>query len=100
MRSSCLSCATRAFTCLGITVLLRLSHFPLYILSPLRNAALGVMTPSSFNRARLCAIYGMTTEELGLEEEVIRLTDLPAFTGDLQVFLNADFTMRLLALVF
>jgi len=61
---------------------------------------LGVMTPSSFNRARLCAIYGMTTEELGLEEEVIRLTDLPAFTGDLQVFLNADFTMRLLALVF
>src|SRR5712692_9165092 len=40
MRSSCLSCATRAFTCLGITVLLRLSHFPLYILSPLRNAAL------------------------------------------------------------
>ena len=61
---------------------------------------LGVMTPSSFNRARLCAIYGMTTEELGLEEEVIRLTDLPAFTGDLQVFLNADLTMRLLALVF
>ncbi len=55
---------------------------------------LGVMTPSSYNRARLCAVYGMTAEELGLEEEVIRLTDLPAFTGDLQVFLNADLTRR------
>ncbi len=61
---------------------------------------LGVMVPSSYNRARLCAVYDMTTEELGLEEEVIRLTDLPAMTGDLQVLLNADLTMRLLALVF
>jgi transcriptional regulator with XRE-family HTH domain/tetratricopeptide (TPR) repeat protein len=61
---------------------------------------LGGMAPSSYNKERLCAVYGMTTEELGLEEEAIRLTDLPAMTGDLQVFLNADLTMRLLALVF
>src|SRR5690242_15950 len=61
---------------------------------------LGSMVPSSYNRARLCEVYGMTAAELGLEEEVISLTNLPPMTGDLQGMLDADLTMRLLALVF
>ncbi len=42
----------------------------------------------------------MTAAELGLEEEVISLTSLPSMIGDFQVYLDADLTMRLLALVF
>ena len=62
---------------------------------------LGLMAPSSYNKARLSAVYGTTTEELGLEEdEVIRLTHLPEFTNDLQAFLDTDLTMHLMALVF
>src|SRR5713226_2662085 len=40
MRSSCFSCASRAFTCLGISLLLSLAFSSLSILSPMRNATL------------------------------------------------------------
>ena len=60
---------------------------------------LGNMTPSFYNKERLCAAYSMTRAELGLEEEITHVTKLPAMTNDLQVVFNADLTMRLLALV-
>jgi transcriptional regulator with XRE-family HTH domain len=62
---------------------------------------LGLMTPSAYNRARLCAVYGKTTEALGLaEDEITPVTDLSGLPDHLQAFLNADLTTHLMALVF
>jgi len=62
---------------------------------------LGVMTPSAYYRARLCAVYDKPAEALGLVEadEVIPLTDLSALPKELQTFLHADLTTRLMTLV-
>ncbi|MBV9019658.1 MAG: helix-turn-helix transcriptional regulator [Ktedonobacteraceae bacterium] len=62
----------------------------------------GVMTPSLYSRARLCAVYGKTAEALGLVEadEIIAVTGLSALPKQVQTFLHADLTMRLMTLVF
>ncbi|MBV9691998.1 MAG: helix-turn-helix transcriptional regulator [Ktedonobacteraceae bacterium] len=61
---------------------------------------LGRMTPSAYNRARLCAFYGKTPEELGLvEEQSAPVSPLSALPDTVQAFLNADLTTHLLALV-
>ncbi|MBV9705847.1 MAG: helix-turn-helix transcriptional regulator, partial [Chloroflexi bacterium] len=58
---------------------------------------LGLMTPSAYNRARLCAVYGKTPEELGLvEEQSVPMSALSALPGTVQAFLNADLTTHLL----
>lgn len=62
---------------------------------------LGSITPSFYNKERICAAYGMTMEQLGLtEEESLSLVGLPGVPDDLRALLNADFTLRLMALVF
>src|SRR5712691_10133306 len=94
MRSSCLSCATRAFTCLGITVLLRLSHFPLYILSPLRTAALGGRTATVAEITTSFA-NGLIQEIIdcaGLDEQTFRRKDV----CDIAVYGYSDQVMPLL----
>jgi transcriptional regulator with XRE-family HTH domain len=60
---------------------------------------LGTMKPAAYYRARLCEVYGITTEELGLEEE--KIIAFPKRSKDIQTFLYADLTTRLqdLALV-
>ena len=62
---------------------------------------LGHMTPSAYHKARLRAAYGMIDEELGLSEEnIIHTANLSKATKDLQAFLETDFSLRLMALVF
>jgi transcriptional regulator with XRE-family HTH domain len=62
---------------------------------------LGVMTPSAYYRAQLCAVYGKTVEALGLVEadEVIPVTDLSALPEHVQATLHADLTTRLMTRV-
>src|SRR5260370_12889744 len=54
MRSFCVSCAARAFTCLGISLFLHLACSPLSILAPLRNAAIYGRTCWSAAETPIC----------------------------------------------
>ncbi len=58
---------------------------------------LGTMNPSAYYRTRLSAAYGMTKEELGLEDaKIVDLSERVAHTALEQ--LRADFTMYLMVL--
>jgi transcriptional regulator with XRE-family HTH domain len=58
---------------------------------------LGTMNPSAYYRTRLSAAYGMTKEELGLEDE--KIVTLPEYAASSALeHLRADFTMYLIGL--
>jgi tetratricopeptide (TPR) repeat protein len=62
---------------------------------------LGTLTPSSYNRARFCAVYGKEATELGLaEEDHIMLVNSPHTMSEIKAFFNTDFTMLLIAQIY
>ncbi len=62
----------------------------------------GKATPRAYNLQRLCDVYGMSAQELGLEDDLVSgdVHDVPPLEDALMGFQQQDLTLRLIRIIY